>query len=134
MAFKILQEIGTGSSNDGELLEIVGFDGKEIEGKPTLTVLGQDSNKFRSVQSLLQKDLRGFYRDDKDYIMSEDEAVERRVRLVSSCIVDWDNLFDEHNQKILWTVEGASELLSGSPYLLDLVDSFLSSRANYLAK
>ncbi len=132
--FKVLQQIGVGTQESGELMEIMGFDGKPLEGNPTLTVLGRDSQKYRSTFALIQREVSDKYRENEDYTVSENESDERKLRLLSVCVVDFDGIVDENNQPIEWSVENATKLLEGSPYLQDKVDLFLSNRANYLVK
>ena len=68
--FKVLKHIGVGSQESGELMEIMGFDGKPLEGNPTLTILGRDSQKYRSTFAIIQREVSDKFRDDENYEIS----------------------------------------------------------------
>ena len=136
--FNILQEIGIGTANTGERMEILKADGtsftEEVANQPYLTVLGKDSTAFRMKQQDLAIELNNLRKDDEEYEDTIDDATQRTNRLLAACIVGWGNIAGLNGQPLEFNEDNALNLLNESPMLSDLVNVFVAKRANFLKK
>lgn len=134
----ILSKIGTGTANEGQQMEILGVDGKPLTEdeaqKPFLTILGADSTIFRDAKYQISMELMKEREIDENHKDTPDASRERRIRLVGACIIGWKNIQDEDNAVIECNAENVAYVLEESPHLLDMVDTFLSTRENFLKK
>ena len=135
--FNILEEIGIGSANDGERMEILNASGESFTDneneQPYLVVLGKDSNAFRARQQDLAIELINKRKDDEDYQDTPNETSERTNKLLVSCISGWGNI-GEDNMPLDFNEENALHLLENSPSLSDQVNLFVGKRENFLKK
>jgi|LGVE01.1.fsa_nt_gb hypothetical protein len=133
----LLEEIGIGSANQGEKMEILNTNGKSLtdieEDKPFLVLLGKDSDEFRSVEGELQFKLVSARIEDDDYRETAKETTERVNTLMTSCVVGWGNIWNE-DMLLDFNPENARYLFDNSPSLVDQANVFIGKRENFLKK
>lgn len=113
------------TAEEGKPMEVTSPNG--IKLNETITVLGSDSEAFRTAMAIAR-------REEIDAIGELDSKIkpellahkqsEIRNKLISSLVVGWT--FDEPCTK-----ENVISLFKNAPYVLEQVDSFASKRINF---
>ena len=133
----LLDNIGVGTANDGERMEILDANGKsfsDVESEqPFLVVLGKDSTAFRAKQQELAIEVSNLMKDDEEYEDSLEDATKRTNRLLAACVIDFGNINDK-NITLAYSEENVLFLLDNSPMLADALNVFIAKRANFLKK
>jgi len=127
--------VDTALSNIGTEMEIMGVDGEplteDINQKPTITLLGQDSNKFRETILRLNRQANDekAEREEANLTETEEDKAERdnnfNLDLLVDCTVSFSNIDD---------VQDIRTMYKDFPNIMLQADRYIANRANFIKK
>jgi len=133
----LLDNIGVGTANDGERMEILDANGKSfsdvVSEQPFLDEFSYEvAELFEGLGNYISEDNESI-KDDEEYEDSLEDATKRTNRLLAACVIDFGNINDK-NITLAYSEENVLFLLDNSPMLADALNVFIAKRANFLKK
>ena len=115
---------------------------KSLDGKPlvarngeqvAITVLGSDSNKYRSLTRTQVRKRLDQMAGGKQITEAEmDETEQDVLDVLVACTVGWKNVLDTEGNAIPFTSDNVRKLYGAYPVIREQVDTFISNRANFI--